>query len=96
MNGPGGLATTDRLVGHLDCLARPPILSPHVGLDAEERVHGRTPPHPRTGKTEVVLDPLGLVHAVAAQVPHRGQHLVRYNGVYTNRGKRPVNPSSPM
>jgi len=66
-------------------LARPPLAFSQVEIDSEDRVHLRTPPHPRTGKTEIVFDPLDFVHAVVAQVPDRGQHLVRYYGVYANR-----------
>ena len=54
----------------------------------EGQVRVRTPPDPRTGETEVVLDPVEFVHALARQVPDPGQHMVRYYGVYANRSRR--------
>lgn len=43
---------------------------------------------PRTGATEVAFGPLELIHALAKQIPDRGQHLVRYYGAYANRARR--------
>ena len=52
------------------------------------RVRIETPPDPRTGRTWLELDELEFVHAVCQQVPARGLHLVRYQGVYANRLRR--------
>jgi hypothetical protein len=49
------------------------------------RVRIETPPDPKTGRTWLELDELAFVHAVCQQVPARGLHLVRYQGVYANR-----------
>jgi hypothetical protein len=59
-------------------------------LDVVEKVEGgrlrvRTPPDPRTGLVEKILDPLDLIHALTPQIPDPGQHLVRYYGWYSNR-----------
>jgi hypothetical protein len=45
---------------------------------AQEQVRITTPPDPRTGERERVLDPLEFVHAMCRQVPDPRQHLVRY------------------
>jgi hypothetical protein len=52
------------------------------------RVRIETPPDPRTGRTWLELDEIEFVHAVCQQVPARGLHLVRYQGVYANRLRR--------
>ena len=54
-------------------------------LDVVEKVEGgrlrvRTPPDPRTGLVEKILDPLELIHALTTQIPDPGQHPVRYYG----------------
>ena len=54
----------------------------------EGRIRVRTPPDPRTGETEVELDPVEFVHVLGRQVPDPGQHMVRYYGVYANRSRR--------
>ncbi len=51
-------------------------------LDVVEKVEGgrlrvRTPPDPRTGLVEKILDP----------IPDPGQHVVRYYGWYSNRSR---------
>jgi hypothetical protein len=46
-----------------------------------------TPPDPRTGEREGVLDPLEFLHALARQVPDPRQYLVRYYGLYANRSR---------
>ena len=50
--------------------------------DVVEKVEGgrlrvRTPPDPRTGLADKILDPLDLIHALTTQIPDKGQHLVR-------------------
>ena len=47
----------------------------------------RTPPDPRTGLVEKILDPLELIHALTTQIPDPGQHLVRYYGWYSSRSR---------
>jgi hypothetical protein len=61
-------------------------------LDVVEKVEGgrlrvRTPPDPRTGLVEKILDPLDLIHALTTQIPDPGQHLVRYCSWYSNRSR---------
>jgi len=82
---PPGEPRLERLARYL---ARPPHAFSQVEIDSEDRVHLRTPPHPRTGETEIVFDPIDFVHAVVGQVPDRGQHLVRYYGVHSNRSRK--------
>jgi hypothetical protein len=69
-------------------LARAPVPQdlPEVTLGGQVLIP--TPPDPRTGATEIVLDPLEFIHRVAMQIPDRGQHLVRYYGAYSCRGRR--------
>ncbi|MGH7408949.1 MAG: IS91 family transposase, partial [Candidatus Methylomirabilales bacterium] len=47
-----------------------------------------TPPDPKTGVTELVLDPLEVVHRVVLQIPDPGSHTARYYGAYSCRGRR--------
>ena len=42
----------------------------------------------RAGESEVAFSPLELIHALAQQIPDKGQHLVRYDGAYSNRARR--------
>jgi hypothetical protein len=42
----------------------------------------------RAGASEVAFSPLDLIHALAEQIPDKGQHLVRYYGAYANRARR--------
>jgi len=61
-------------------------------IDVVEKVEGgrlrvRTPPDPRTGLVEKILDPLDLIHALTTQIPDPGQHMVRYYGWYSNRSR---------
>jgi hypothetical protein len=68
-------------------LTRGPLL-----IDVVEKVEGgrlrvRTPPDPRTGLVEKILDPLDLIHALTTQIPDPGQHLVRYYAWYSNRSR---------
>lgn len=69
-------------------LARPPLAAAQVKIVPGGRVRVETPPHPRTGKTELLLEPFDFVHAVVSQVPDRGQHMVRYYGVYSCRARK--------
>jgi hypothetical protein len=59
-------------------------------IDVVEKVEGgrlrvRTPPDPRTGLADKILDPLDLIHALTTQIPDPGQHLVRYYAWFSNR-----------
>ena len=61
-------------------------------LDVVEKVEGgrlrvRTPPDPRTGLVEKILDPLDLIHALTTQIPDPGQHMIRYYAWYSNRSR---------
>ena len=52
-----------------------------LALDVVEGAEGgrlrvRTPPDPRTGLVDKILDPLDLIHALTTQIPDPGQHLV--------------------
>ena len=44
-----------------------------------------TAPHPLTGQTFLLLDPLDWLHAICQQIPDRGQHWTRFYGAYANR-----------
>jgi hypothetical protein len=44
-----------------------------------------TPPDPRTGATEVVLDPLDWIHLLTGQIPEPRAHPIRYFGAYSRR-----------
>ena len=48
----------------------------------------KTPPDPRTGERDLLLDPLDWIHAVTLQVPDPRLHMVRYYGLYANRSRR--------
>ena len=65
-----------------------PLDAARVEIAPGGLVRVQTPPHPRTGKTEQLLDPVDFVHVVVSQVPDRGRHLVRYYGVYSNRSRK--------
>lgn len=69
-------------------IVRVPMPQKDVRLTSEGQVRVATPPHPRTGKTQLVLDPLDWIHAVTQQVPAPRQHLARYYGAYSNRKRR--------
>ena len=69
-------------------LARPPMPQDLPELLPDGRVLVPTPPDPRTGATELVLDPLELLHRIVIQIPAPGQHMVRYYGAYSCRGRR--------
>jgi hypothetical protein len=69
-------------------VARPPLAVGLVEETGEGKVRVRTPPDPRTGTTEMELDPVEFVHALGRQVPDPGQHMVRYYGLYANRSRR--------
>jgi len=66
-------------------IARVPMPQKDVRLTGEGQVRVGIPPHPRTGQTELVLDPLEWIHQVVQQIPAPRQHLVRYYGAYSNR-----------
>jgi hypothetical protein len=46
----------------------------------------------RAGESEVAFSPLDLIHALAQQIPDKGQHLVRYYGAYANRARKLYRP----
>jgi hypothetical protein len=51
-----------------------------VGLAEDGRVQVLTPPDPRAGQMERLLDPLDWIRAVVSQIPDAGQHQMRYYG----------------
>lgn len=75
----------------LERLARYALRAP-VPFDAVElqgsKVRVKTPPDPRTGERDLLLDPLDWIHAVTLQVPDPRRHLVRYLGIYANRSRK--------
>ena len=75
---------TERLARYL---TRGPLPIDVVEKAEGGRLRVRTPPDPRTGLVEKLLDPLELIHALATQIPDPGQHLVRYYGWYANRAR---------
>jgi hypothetical protein len=69
-------------------VVRVPMPQKDVRLTAEGQVRVVIPPHPRTGQTEFVLDPLEWIHQVVQQIPAPRQHLVRYYGACASRKRR--------
>jgi hypothetical protein len=69
-------------------MTRPPVTQDRPEVLADGRVLMPTPPHPVTGATEIILDPLELVHRIVMQIPDKGSHMVRYYGAYSCRGRR--------
>ena len=71
-------------------VARAPFKQDGVHMTEKGRISFPTPPDPRTGAEELVLDPLEWIHAVTTQIPDRRQHQVRYYGAYAcrTRGSR--------
>ncbi len=69
-------------------MTRPPLPQDLVELRHDGMVLVPTPPDPRTGATEIVLDPLELVHRIVMQIPDKGAHSVRYYGAYSCRARR--------
>ncbi|MBI2964558.1 MAG: transposase [Deltaproteobacteria bacterium] len=74
-------ASLERLTRYI---ARAPIRIDAIAID-DGRVRITTPPDPRSGTTELALDPLQWIHAITTQIPDRRQHLVRYYGAYASR-----------
>ena len=68
-----------------------------ISLCPDGKVTVTTPPDPRTGQTQLLLDPLELIHALTTQIPEPGQHLLRYLGLaaYSNRAHSAPRPPSP-
>jgi hypothetical protein len=66
-------------------LTRAPLALDAVEWTAGGELRVHTPPDPRTGLPDRVLDPLDLIHAITSQIPDPGQHLVRYYAWYSNR-----------
>ena len=69
-------------------VVRVPMPQKDVRLTVEGQVRVSIPSHPRTGQTELVLDPLEWIHQVVEQIPAPRQHGVRYYGAYANRKRR--------
>lgn len=59
---------------------RPALAAGAVKLCADGRVEVATSTDPLTGASERVLDRLGIVHALATQVPDARNHLARCYG----------------
>jgi hypothetical protein len=69
-------------------MTRPPVTQDRPEIRPDGRVLIPTPPHPVTGATEIILDPIELVHRIVMQIPDKGSHMVRYYGAYSCRGRR--------
>jgi hypothetical protein len=69
-------------------IARPPLAQDRPEILPDGRVLVPTPPQPQTGATELILDPLELVHRIVLQIPDRRSHMIRYYGAYSCRGRR--------
>ncbi len=67
------------------CITRAPIRIDTIEIGNQGRVRITTPPDPRSGATELVLDPLEWIHTITTQIPDRRQHVVRYYGAYASR-----------
>ncbi|MGH7820172.1 MAG: transposase, partial [Candidatus Binatia bacterium] len=77
-------ASLERLTRYI---TRAPIRIDAIEIDDEGRVRITTPPDPRSGATELALDPLEWIHAITSQIPDRRQHVVRYYGAYASRSR---------
>jgi len=71
----------DRLARLARYVARAPLPSARLREGPDGRLLVRT------GSGEVAFSPIDLIHALAEQIPDRGQHLVRYYGAYANRAR---------
>ena len=78
----------DRIERLARYLTRPPLPVASVSQDDHGRVRVATPPDPRTGATELVLDPIEWVHLVCSQIPDARLHLTRAYGAYANKVRR--------
>ena len=58
----------ERLEKRASYLTRAPIRLGSITETPEGRVHVRTPPHPLTGNTVLVLDALDWIHAIGQQI----------------------------
>ena len=71
-------------------IARPALAIDSLGRREDGSLEIQTPPDPRTGATLRILDTLEWIHTVAAHIPDRGQHQVRYYGAFSNRARSAV------
>jgi len=69
-------------------VTRPALATGAVTLREDGRVEVATPPDPKTGAKDIVLDVLDFVHAVVTQIPDARKHLVRYYGAYAHKVRR--------
>jgi len=86
---------TERLERLARYITRSPLNPPAVSIDDQGRVHVSTPPHPRTGVTEMVMDPIDWIHLITSQIPDPGLHLTRLYGAYANKVRRTRIPQKP-
>ena len=75
-------------------VVRVPMPQKDVRLTPEGQVQVTTPVDPRTGRSELLLDPLEWIHSVVQQIPAPRQHMVRYYGAYANRRRRRLRQAS--
>jgi hypothetical protein len=68
-------------------ITRAPIRIDAIEIDDQGRVRITTPPDPRSGPTELLLDPLEWIHAITTQIPDRRSHVLRYYGAYASRSR---------
>ena len=53
----------------------------------------QTPPHPRTGATSIMLDPLEWIHRITSHIPDPGRQRQRFYGAYSNRARVALSPT---
>jgi len=63
--------------------AGPPVEAAALTMDALQKLEdGRlaleTPPDPRTGDTQLTLDPLEWIHRISSHIPDPGRHWQRF------------------
>ena len=75
----------DRLARLVRYLVRPPLATGRVTRTPQGRVLVATPPDPRTGEREQLLDPLDWIHRLTQHIPDPRSHTIRYYGAYSNR-----------
>jgi hypothetical protein len=90
---PDETARIERLARYL---TRPPLPVTAVSRDDSGRVVVATPPDPRTGSTELHLDPVEWVHRICSQIPDPRLHLTRSYGAYANKIRRSRLPARPQ
>ncbi len=68
-------------------IARAPFSLGKIHDTQDGRIRVQTPPDPRTGARDLVLDALEFIHRVTTQIPDARRHLIRHYGAYSHRSR---------